>query len=75
MEVLSGSEFLLHLISISPLAEQGWEGMPDDYNLHLQVRPWGSYPDLQVHLMGLEPNFSGFRCEHLSPCSHDAPCD
>lgn len=31
MEALSDSE-CSHLLSISPLAEQGWEGMPENYN-------------------------------------------
>lgn len=68
MEALSGSESPPAL-SLTP----GWAGLgrvPSDYSQRLQVRPLGSCADLQLHRVGPEPNFSGFWCEHPSPCSH-----
>ena len=65
MEALSRSESPCS--PSPPPDEQACEGTPSDYNQSLQVRSSGSHPDLQLHQLGLEPNFSGFSCEHTRP--------
>ena len=58
-----------HSLALSPLDERGWEGIPDDDNQPLQVRPAGTHPALQSHSLGLALNFSGFHRECPSPRS------